>query len=78
MDTLDEQEHYAQVGHLASVPFQRRASMTDAELRIIEFLMTSDATRPAHLPDWLLDLLGGDRRRTDKEVSRNIVDRISV
>ena len=31
--------------------------MTDAELRIIEFLMTSDATRPADLPDWLLALL---------------------
>jgi hypothetical protein len=28
--------------------------MTDAELRIIEFLITSDATRPADLPDWLL------------------------
>ena len=34
--------------------------MTDAELRIIEFLMTSDATRPADLPDWLLDLLEAD------------------
>jgi hypothetical protein len=34
--------------------------MTDAELRIIEFLMTSGATRPADLPDWLLGLLGGD------------------
>ena len=35
--------------------------MTDAELRIIEFLMTSDATRPADLPDWLLALLEHDR-----------------
>jgi hypothetical protein len=35
--------------------------MTDAELRIIEFLMTSNATRPADLPDWLLVLLEGDR-----------------
>ena len=34
--------------------------MTDAELRIIEFLMTSDATLPADLPDWLLDLLEAD------------------
>ena len=34
--------------------------MTDAELRIIEFLMTSDATRPADLPDWLLALLEDD------------------
>ena len=35
--------------------------MTDTELRIIEFLMTSNATRPADLPDWLLVLLEGDR-----------------
>ena len=34
--------------------------MTDAELRIIEFLMTSDATRPADLPDWLLTILDVD------------------
>jgi hypothetical protein len=34
--------------------------MTDAELRIIAFLMTSDATRPADLPDWLLALLEGE------------------
>jgi hypothetical protein len=36
--------------------------MTDAELRIIEFLMTSDATEPADLPDWLLALLDADGR----------------
>jgi hypothetical protein len=36
--------------------------MTDAELRIIEFLITSDATRPADLPDWLLALIEGDRQ----------------
>ncbi len=34
--------------------------MTHAELRIIEFLMTSHATRPADLPDWLLALLDAD------------------
>ena len=34
--------------------------MTKAELRIIEFLMTSDATGPADLPDWLLALLRAD------------------
>ena len=34
--------------------------MIDAELRIIEFLITSDATRPADLPDWLLALLEAD------------------
>ena len=34
--------------------------MTDAELRIIAFLETSDATGPAELPDWLLALLEGD------------------
>ena len=34
--------------------------MTEAELRIVEFLMTSDAIRPADLPDWLLALLEAD------------------
>jgi hypothetical protein len=34
--------------------------MTDAELRIIEFLITSDATGPADLPDWMLTFLDGD------------------
>ncbi len=34
--------------------------MTAAELRIVGFLMTSDATRPADFPDWLLALLEGD------------------
>jgi hypothetical protein len=36
--------------------------MTDAELWIIEFLISSDATRPADLPDWLLTLLDRDRQ----------------
>jgi len=36
--------------------------MTEAELRIVEFLMTSDVTRPADLPDWLLALLEADSR----------------
>ena len=34
--------------------------MTETELRIIEFLLTSGATRPADLPDWLLALIEGD------------------
>ena len=34
--------------------------MTDAELRTIEFLMTSDAATPADLPDWLLMFVEGD------------------
>jgi hypothetical protein len=37
--------------------------MTDAELRIIEFVITSDATRPADLPDWMLTFLDGDAER---------------
>jgi hypothetical protein len=37
--------------------------MSDAELRIIEFLMTSDATRLADLPDWLLALLEEDNQQ---------------
>src|SRR3954454_2626172 len=44
--------------------------MTNAELRIIEFLMTSDATRPADLPDWLLALLEGDR---PEELSHELI-----
>jgi hypothetical protein len=34
--------------------------MIDAELRIIDFLMTSDAATPADLPDWLLILVEDD------------------
>jgi hypothetical protein len=44
--------------------------MTDAELRIIEFLMTSDATRPADLPDWLLELLEDDHH---EELSHELI-----
>lgn len=44
--------------------------MTDAELRIIAFLMTSDATAPADLPDWLLALLDGDR---EDELSHELI-----
>ena len=44
--------------------------MTEAELRIIEFLMTSDATGPADLPDWLLSLLEADRH---EEMSHELI-----
>src|SRR5262249_4226459 len=54
----------------ASDRFQRKAAMTDAELRIIEFLMTSDATRPGDLPDWLLALLEGDE---PEEISHELI-----
>src|SRR5690349_6013933 len=60
---------------LASVVFPRRASMTDAELRIVEFLMTSDATRPADLPDWLLALLEGN---TQEELSHELITTASL
>jgi hypothetical protein len=49
--------------------------MTNAELRIIEFLMTSDATRPADLPDWLLALLEGDR---PEELSHEMITAASL
>ena len=49
--------------------------MTDAELRIIEFLMTSDATRPADLPDWLLALLEDDRQ---EEPSHELITTASL
>jgi hypothetical protein len=35
--------------------------MTDAELRLIKIFITSDASRPTNLPDWLLALIVGDR-----------------
>jgi hypothetical protein len=49
--------------------------MTEAELRIIEFLMTSQATRPADLPDWLLALLEGDR---PEELSHELITTASL
>jgi hypothetical protein len=49
--------------------------MTDAELRIIEFLRTSDATRPADLPDWMLALLEGDR---PEELSHELITAASL
>ena len=49
--------------------------MTDAELRIIEFLMTSDATRPADLPDWLLALLEGE---CQEELSHELITTASI
>jgi hypothetical protein len=49
--------------------------MTDAELRIVEFLMNSDATRPADLPDWLLALLEGERA---DELSHELITAASL
>jgi hypothetical protein len=49
--------------------------MTEGELRIIEFLMTSDATRPADLPDWLLALLEDDR---PEELSHELITAASL
>ena len=49
--------------------------MTNAELRIIECLMTSDATRPADLPDWLLALLESD---SQEELSHELITTASL
>jgi len=49
--------------------------MSDAELRIIEFLMTSGATRPADLPDWLLALLEDDHH---EELSHELITTASL
>jgi hypothetical protein len=49
--------------------------MTEAELRIIEFLFASDATRPADLPDWLLALPEGDR---PEELSHELITAASL
>src|SRR3954454_1023129 len=75
MDTIRRVRTPRRNRRLASVLFQRGPSMTDAELRIIEFLMTSDATRPADLPDWLLALLEDDR---PKELSHELITAASL
>ena len=49
--------------------------MTDAELRIIAFLLSSDATRPADLPDWLLALLESDG---SEELSHELITAASL
>jgi hypothetical protein len=49
--------------------------MTDAELRILEFLRTSDATHPADLPDWMLALLEGD---PPEELSHELITTASL
>ncbi|MBV8462430.1 MAG: hypothetical protein JO368_03995 [Acidimicrobiales bacterium] len=51
---------YVHHDHLPLDP-KEGASMSDAELRILAFLTTSDASRPADLPDWILARLEGDR-----------------
>jgi hypothetical protein len=49
--------------------------MTDAELRIIQFLMASGATRAADLPDWLLGLLESDRQ---EELTHELITAASL
>jgi hypothetical protein len=49
--------------------------MTNGELRIIDFLMTSDATRPADLPDSMLALLEDDR---SEELSHELITAVSL
>ena len=49
--------------------------MTEAELQIIAFLFTSDATGPADLPDWMLALLEGNR---PEELSHELITAASL
>ena len=49
--------------------------MTDAERRIIEFLITSNATELADLPDWFLALLEGD---VEGELSHELITAASL
>jgi hypothetical protein len=49
--------------------------MTEAERRIIAFLLASDATTPADLPDWLLALLEGE---DPEELSHELVTAASL
>jgi hypothetical protein len=72
---MQQYVHHAQDRRPAAAGSQRGASMTDAELRIVEFLMTSDATRPADLPDWLLALLEGDGQ---EEMSHELITAASL
>ena len=67
--------HHAQDWPPPSVRFPRGVPMTEAELRIIEFLLTSGATRPADLPDWLLALLEGDG---SEELSHELITAASL
>ncbi len=60
MDRMDGSVHWPTAGDRFMFSSGDGAAMTDAELRIIEFLMTSDAATPADLPDWLLMLVEGD------------------
>ena len=60
MDTMNGFGHHARGRPPAVLRSPRDTPMTDAERRIIEFLM-SDATRAAELPDWMLALLESDR-----------------
>src|SRR5262249_54452708 len=75
MDTMAGYGHHAQDWRPPSVRFPRGVPMTDAELRTIEFLFPSDATRPADLPDWLLALLEGDR---PEELSHELITAASL
>ena len=49
--------------------------MTDAERRIVEFLITSNATELADLPDWFLALLEGD---VEGELSHELITAASL
>ena len=49
--------------------------MTEAERRIVAFLLASDATTPADLPDWLLALLEGD---DPEELSHELITAASL
>src|SRR5436305_2752582 len=75
MDTIDRYVDHRHDRRPASVGSRRGASMTEAELRIIAFLMTSDATRPADLPDWLLALLEGKHQ---EELSHELITAASL
>jgi hypothetical protein len=52
--------HHAEDCRPPSVRFPRGVPITDAELQIIQFFLTSNATRPADLSDWFLGPIEGD------------------
>src|SRR4051812_13315934 len=76
MDTIGRYVHQPpETGDRPPFDPKEGAAMTDAELRIIDFLRTSDASRPADLRDWMLALLEGDR---PEEMSHELITAASL
>lgn len=49
--------------------------MTEAEVRIVEYLMASNASRPSDLPDWVLAHMGADE---EGEPSHELITAVAL